>query len=235
VVLAALAWITMQITGQVVEWLEPKEPVQKLTLPVQKLALQEVQSACAVSLVVLIFMLSLLALSGRSRRRDAGVTLQLWKQDLLIGSLGFLASLLPVFLVLWVTSSWRSRETTHSFFKIMQDNPGGEGVAWVGLAAVILAPLTEEIVFRVILQGWLETRLAPRWAIGIVALVFAAVHGFPDSLALLPLALILGYVYHRRHSYLAVVVLHAWFNTWNLVFSLLVGQPEATSNPAILL
>ena len=36
-----------------------------------------------------------------------------------------------------------------------------------------------------------------------------------------PLALVLGYVFHRRHSFLAVVVLHAIFNAMNLIIALL--------------
>jgi len=40
-------------------------------------------------------------------------------------------------------------------------------------------------------------------------------------LPLVPLALILGYVYYRRHSYLSVVLLHALFNGANLWLALI--------------
>jgi membrane protease YdiL (CAAX protease family) len=45
-------------------------------------------------------------------------------------------------------------------------------------------------------------------------------------LPLLPLALVLGYVYDRRHSYLAVVVLHALFNLTMLAAQLLTLPPS---------
>ena len=51
-----------------------------------------------------------------------------------------------------------------------------------------------------------------RAAIPVAAVVFAAVHGFPDSLAIVPLALVLGDAYQRRRSYWEVVAAHALFN-----------------------
>ncbi len=76
------------------------------------------------------------------------------------------------------------------------------------LCAVILAPLYEELLFRVVLQGWLTSVVDPRYAIPIVALIFGAIHGLPDGIALLPLAGVLGYVFYRRHSYVSVLVIH---------------------------
>jgi membrane protease YdiL (CAAX protease family) len=85
-------------------------------------------------------------------------------------------------------------------------------VFWIVLSAAFLAPLTEELLYRVLLQGWAQSHLAPWQAIVASSFVFVAQHSMSDWLPLLPLALILGYVYHRRRSYLAVVVLHALFN-----------------------
>jgi membrane protease YdiL (CAAX protease family) len=52
-------------------------------------------------------------------------------------------------------------------------------------------------------------------------MIFSVVHGVPDCFPLFPLALILGFVYHRTRSFLAVVVLHALFNATNLTLSVL--------------
>ena len=65
----------------------------------------------------------------------------------------------------------------------------------------------------------LNDRLVASIAISSVA--FVMVHGFPDMLALLPLAVVFGYVYERTHSYLAVVAMHATFNGVNLGLALL--------------
>jgi membrane protease YdiL (CAAX protease family) len=83
----------------------------------------------------------------------------------------------------------------------------------MALAVAVVAPLSEELLFRVVLQGWLTERISATVAVPVVAIVFAAVHGWRDGLALLPLALILGYVFARRRSYLAVVTTHALFNS----------------------
>jgi hypothetical protein len=60
-----------------------------------------------------------------------------------------------------------------------------------------------------------------RVAIPFVAIVFAAVHGPVDGIALLPLALILGYSFDRRQSYLTVVVIHGLFNATMLALAML--------------
>ncbi len=56
--------------------------------------------------------------------------------------------------------------------------------------------------------------------IAINALLFAVIHGFPDMIALVPLALILGWIYQRTQSYIAIVTTHAAFNTFNLTMVL---------------
>jgi uncharacterized protein len=86
---------------------------------------------------------------------------------------------------------------------------------------VISAPLSEELLFRVTFQGPLEARLPLSWAITIPAFVFAGVHGLHDALPLLPLALVLGALYHLRRSYVAIVTAHACFNAAFLVLALL--------------
>jgi uncharacterized protein len=81
------------------------------------------------------------------------------------------------------------------------------------------------LIFRAMLQEGLARRLGATPAIAITAVLFSLVHGFPDALALLPLAIILGYVYDRRQSVLSVVVIHALFNLTNILILLL--NPEA--------
>ncbi|MGQ0636335.1 MAG: lysostaphin resistance A-like protein [Planctomycetaceae bacterium] len=179
-------------------------------------------------------LVGLLALGGPLRLADFGVNLQRLPGDIAVGVGGFLAACGPVMavsaLVEWL--GWRGEGAKHPFLKILDASPGPETVAWIAVCVVVLAPLTEELLYRVILQGWLESRMSPRAALCFVALIFSTVHsqdGRPDALPLLPLALILGYVYQRRHSYPAVVVLHALFNAVNLALALsqapLAGTP----------
>jgi membrane protease YdiL (CAAX protease family) len=111
-------------------------------------------------------------------------------------------------------------------------------VAALFLAAIV-APLFEEVAYRLLFQGWLEKELVRpvgevsegddppdesppttvQWApIAVSSIAFAlahAAHG-PDPVALLPLAVLLGYVYQRTHRILPTIVAHAAFNSFSL-------------------
>ncbi len=136
------------------------------------------------------------------------------------GVLGFLASFGPVLLVLIASSPLRTEENQHPFLQLLRDNPSPETMLGLFVAAVLVAPIKEELLFRVMLQDWLSRRIGAARAIGIVAVLFSFVHGFPDSIALIPLAIVLGYLYERRQSILSVVVTHALFNLANLLITL---------------
>lgn len=145
------------------------------------------------------------------------------------GVMGFLASLVPVLLVSLLVNQLglRADDAEHIMFKVLKLHPGLTSVSLVAVSVVLLAPMAEELIYRVILQGWMETRIAPQQAIVVSATLFSAMHfgpGRPDYIPLFPLAIILGYLYYRRHSYLAVVVLHGLFNAANLLLALSTGE-----------
>ena len=142
----------------------------------------------------------------------------LWNQ-IEIGYNGFLIGLLPVMLVLLATFNLRTEEKANPILKMVKSNPNIGVYLLAVLIAVALAPLIEELIFRVLLQGFFTTTLRMKtWtSILTTAILFSAVHGFPDAYALLPLALVLGYIYHQTRSYVAVVVTHACFNGFNII------------------
>ena len=185
--------------------------------------LQTVQSGLLQSTVLTALLLLLLSQFGRVSAVPFGVRGDRWRGDVAAGVLGFLAAMPAVFLVSLLTSPLRSEERTHGLLQLLQKTPTAETYFWVGVSVVVAAPLFEELLFRVILQGALRSRLSAAAAIALSSAAFAFVHGFPDSLALLPLAVVLGYVFERRRSWLAVVVLHALFNASMLAMALL-GQ-----------
>ncbi|WP_437193918.1 CPBP family intramembrane glutamic endopeptidase [Planctomicrobium sp. SH527] len=137
------------------------------------------------------------------------------------GVKGFVASALPVVVLLLASSAFRSEEKVHPLLKLLQDAGLGEITILIFLSAAIVAPLLEELLFRVILQNSLAEFLPAGVAIGISSILFALVHGFPDAIPLLAFAVILGTVYHYRRSYLTVVLIHMLFNIFNLVVTLL--------------
>ncbi len=163
----------------------------------------------------------LLFLTGRLRPDDVGIHAEDWPAQVAWGLQAFLASFAPTFLMLLATFWFRSRETEHPFLQMLSDDPDA-GLLWMlFFVAAVVAPLSEELVFRVTLQGWLTDQWNARGAIITTALVFSFVHGWRDGIALIPLALILGCLYHFRRSYLAVVTTHAIFNATQMAMALL--------------
>ena len=169
----------------------------------------------------LVLILPFALVSGTRSWSEIGLTVSKPLEQLKIGWRGFLAAALPMAISMAVTLPLRSPESQHSLLKMLVESPDVTTVMLITVTAVLSAPLLEELLFRVILQGWLTTLVPPSVAISVVAMMFALVHGWRDGLALLPLAFVLGYVFHRRHSYFAVVAIHGLFNATMLTLQLL--------------
>lgn len=92
----------------------------------------------------------------------------------------------------------------------------------MGFAAVVAAPLTEELLFRGLLYGVCK-RFTDSWFAALVtSLLFASVHLHIGSfLPLFALALILVAVYEITGSLLVPILMHALFNGLMLVAMLL--------------
>ena len=140
------------------------------------------------------------------------------------GWFGFQLAILPMAIAMVAMAPFRTRDTQNPLLTLLSDNANPGTIALIVFIAVVIAPLSEELIFRVILQGWLRTVLPARWAIPLVAVSFAAIHGPVDGPALLPLSLVLGCVFERRHSYATVVVIHGLFNATMLALSLLTVE-----------
>jgi membrane protease YdiL (CAAX protease family) len=110
------------------------------------------------------------------------------------------------------------------------------------IAAVIIAPVCEEILFRVLLQGFLEAReqrwrrLGLRaWPRGLVPVLVSSAafalmhlgHGL-DPIPLFVLALVLGYLYFKTHRLLPSLVVHMALNALAMaqLWSLDAGGPS---------
>lgn len=129
--------------------------------------------------------------------------------------------------------------TRHPLVELLAAHPRGDLLLAVGVSAVLVSPIVEELQFRVLLQGWFariaETRpsidellqgsdaparrqgRAARWPIVASAAVFAlahATHG-PDPIPLFLFALGLGALYHRTRRLLPIIVCHALLNAWS--------------------
>ncbi|MEO2015964.1 MAG: CPBP family intramembrane glutamic endopeptidase [Fuerstiella sp.] len=131
----------------------------------------------------------------------------------------FLVAYLPTAVVRILMVSLLPEAPSHPFLKMIQDGVDWGTMSLIALMAVVVAPLVEELLYRVTIlggmmrQGW----LIPGWIVSSVLFGFA--HGFPDSIALLPLAFAIGYAYMRRRSYRTVMLVHLLFNGFNMVIA----------------
>ncbi len=94
----------------------------------------------------------------------------------------------------------------------------------IGVLAVVVAPFSEELVFRGILYPSIKQLGFPRLALWGTSLLFAAIHN--NAMIFLPLtflAVILTLLYETTDNLLAPIVTHSLFNFAN--FFWLVIQP----------
>ncbi len=116
----------------------------------------------------------------------------------------------------------------HPVVALLGESRSLAAVATVVIAAVVAAPIAEELFFRRILLGWLDKALpsgngAP--AILVSSAAFALAHQGQGLayLPLLPLGLVLGFIAHRTGTILPCILLHALFNAVSV--GLLLADP----------
>jgi membrane protease YdiL (CAAX protease family) len=103
-----------------------------------------------------------------------------------------------------------------------------ERVALV-IGVALGAPIIEEALFRGLLQGALETRMRPWFAISIAGSAFAALHGPEGALFFFFWSLPVGWVTWRLGSIGPAVVVHAINNLVGLMGLFAAGQIEPAS------
>lgn len=125
-------------------------------------------------------------------------------------------------------------ESTQDTVKLLQTSKDPLLLGLMAFAAVIAAPLCEEIVFR----GYLypaARRFAGPWVAGVfTALVFASAHA--SLAALLPLfifGLVLVFVYEKTGSLWAPVAIHLCFNGATVVVQLAARWLDLPLDPSL--
>lgn len=88
--------------------------------------------------------------------------------------------------------------------------------AWSGyLSIAVVTPITEELLFRGLIQPKLEQTLRPGEALIVQAVLFSAAHLSPVILAThFAMGLAFGWVRRRSGSLLPSIVLHGAWNAW---------------------
>ncbi|MDP6446372.1 MAG: CPBP family intramembrane metalloprotease, partial [Pirellulaceae bacterium] len=170
---------------------------------------------------------------------DMGFDVRRIGKDVYLGCAAFVM-MAPIVFGLQALVTTYFQQTKHPLIEIAREGRDPWFLLAAGSAAVIIAPVTEEWVFRVVLQGWLQKLFAnlpsPReeveWAavdkpqlesgpdrtgfaaIVVSSVLFSAIHlnHGGDFVALFVLALGLGYLYYRTNRILPSIVVHMLLN-----------------------
>ena len=188
------------------------------------LEIERVQTSVVVTIIVLALLLYPL-IPDQLSAVSLGFTGHRWRLQVAVGFTGFIASVLPVVICMLATFWMREDSANeHAYLQAIKAEGSFELLFWVCLSAVVVAPIFEELIYRVVLQTWLEHIVPPRQALIIVAAIFATIHRLPDAIPLFPLALVLGYLYQRQRSFLTIVTVHALFNAVNIAIVLMSSE-----------
>lgn len=162
-------------------------------------------------------------MSVRPRARDGvrglGYLLVIFPIVLGVGTLTALVSM-------WVTGKTPDR-LTHEILREINERPWAASSWGYIIAAVVLAPIAEEVLFRGMLQTTFLRLTASRWAAVLsTGLIFAAIHllgGTVDARALAPLFVLgvaLGIAYERTGRLWVPIAMHMLFNAANVAITL---------------
>jgi membrane protease YdiL (CAAX protease family) len=147
--------------------------------------------------------------------------------DVALGVMACAAMLVPVYAVQIVLVLVVGLPSSHPTVEQLMKSPSAETIVAAGLMAVVIAPIFEELAFRVLLQGWLE-RIGGRrawWPVIVSAVLFALAHS-GQGWAPVPLAVLavgIGYVYRQTHRLVPIVAMHMAFNALGLAVALASG------------
>ena len=109
----------------------------------------------AVSLLTLAICLPLMLLRPATRWRDFGWSWTTLGRDVRLGLVGFVMLAPPVYAIQGIlVYFWKP--SAHPLMEMFKGTPNAAFFATLIAAAVIVAPLVEEMLFRVFLQGFLE-------------------------------------------------------------------------------
>ena len=145
---------------------------------------------------------------------------------------GFVTFLLVLPLVSGVAFGWQAvlelaglptelQDVVENFLDLK--TPGQ--LAVMSIAAVVLAPVAEELVFRGLLFRYARGRL-PRWgALLLPAALWAALHGLTAFAPLLAMGVVLELAYERTGNLAVPMGAHALFNL-NTILVLLLDPPK---------
>src|SRR5271154_2185525 len=152
----------------------------------------------------------------------------------LLTAFGFIVVVLPIVLLLQAASiqtleklGWPPED--QAAVKLLTDAKSVWTTVYLGVFAVVIAPVAEEFVFRGMFYPIVKQLGSPRLAFFGVSALFAEIHFDMGTLVpLFVLALALTWLYEKTDNLLAPITAHALFNAANLAVLLWQNQhPQA--------
>jgi membrane protease YdiL (CAAX protease family) len=114
--------------------------------------------------------------------------------------------------------------------ELLMDAPLWPTGVYLGIFAVVLAPVAEEFIFRGVLFPFVKQLGYPKLAWFGVSLLFALIHGSAAIfIPLFALALALTWLYEKTGNLLAPIAAHSLFNAANLVALAILEHLQAGS------
>lgn len=175
-------------------------------------------------------------LLGRGREQDrTGLGLRPRLRDLVRGALGLLVST-PIILTssflaslaFYVVTGHPPDLIAHDTLKAISEERHNPAVTGVIAAAVVIAPMLEELLFRGFIQSALLKAMGRTWpAILITSTLFMAAHIGVQPQALFPLfifGLCLGVAYERTRRLWVPITMHMLFNAGNIAVALVMAK-----------
>jgi membrane protease YdiL (CAAX protease family) len=148
--------------------------------------------------------------------RGLGLSLRRWIVDAgraLLGYLSLMPALLAVFLLTTLVTP-EEMQQEHQLLRLLREQGPAVRVLAV-VSAVVLAPISEELFFRGLLQSYVRRETQSPWAaVLITAAMFGLVHApyWHTVPAIALLGVVLGYNYERCGRLLPSILIHAMFN-----------------------
>lgn len=135
------------------------------------------------------------------------------------------------------------KELVEHMYRLLLASNSVPELVWVIIVIAVVPALTEEFLFRGLIQRSFEKGLGPVRAIVLTGIIFGAYHLNPFSFVpLAVLGIYLGFIAHRANSLWSSVAAHFYNNAFACVAtffhvdqdSVVVGDPEKLSLGALL-
>lgn len=234
--------LTGQVTAELLVVFDVTEPGQEPETLAPEMLLIAILASSISMFAGMVLSLGLIWLKNRPTMQDFGlsardVLVQVW-----IGIAAFLLVAAPVYAMQYLLVEVFELRYEHPLIELVKNHPSFPTIAVSFIIAVVIAPLTEEFVIRVVLQGWLEripghrtetstlllggvdpSPAAPSiWPVVVSSALFALLH-ISHGVGVIPLFVLacgLGFVYRQTHRVLPCIVIHMLFNGFSLALLL---------------